>query len=406
MQARSQAATTGKQLSPVEPPGASELYCANPEYSILRLDELPAEQQELFSPLRNDPCFYGLICSRTGNGLHPIAISSDTARLIEGLATPAPLPREILADPETFNAVKRLLFDGVLQIARGAERISGPALCPDRPVPKQPPGPLARLSFEAIEHAASLETTNGSELAVCLYRYNTLPVTPQWLHRLPGGAAAVEEYLQIAPGASQHKNLEQNWIRATPPPDHTSWLMWSSRRNAPRLGAAGYKLYLSPHPSYLRDAFHLWLLAITEGGAYHFKVGGNVRGLLRPDKMVAYFSEHTSLLKAAKRMKNDLRGCPAHGVPFTAELDCGGLASWGSDPPFDETVPVCMQRQSWRQWICNRLGWALARAKRQPSCIAPWRFALERLRLDGVDVESWTPTSTHWLADNPEGTRI
>jgi hypothetical protein len=385
---------------------SAETYRANPGFRILKLEELSAEAQELLGPLRKDPSFYGLICSQTGDGEPSLAVCSQTAKLIDTLATPGLLPRDILDDPEALLAVNRLVFDGILQVARGAEWLCGPAVCPTDSALKRARGLLARLSLEAIQHAASLEAADAMELATCLYRYNTMPVTPQWLRRLPDTAAGVEEYLQIAKGGCQRKVLDQNWICVTTPAKETPWLMWSSRRTVPGSGASGYKLYLSPHPSHLRDAFQVWLPAITDAGAYHFKVGGNVRGLLRPDKIVAYFAEHNSLMEASRLIANGLLGCPAQGVPFASDLNCGALVSWGSDPPFDETVPVWMQRQSWRQWICRRLGSALARAKRQNSEIPAWRFALERLRLDGIDVEFWTPTSTPWFAANAEVTTL
>jgi hypothetical protein len=31
----------------------------------------------------------------------------------------------------------------------------------------------------------------------------------------------------------------------------------------------------------------------------------------------------------------------------------------------------------------------------------PWQFALERLRLDGVDTATWTPVETIWQGSTP-----
>jgi hypothetical protein len=163
------------------------------------------------------------------------------------------------------------------------------------------------------------------------------------------------------------------------------------------VGTTTYKLYLSPLPAHLRDAFRIWLAAITAGGAFHCKIGNDIRGLLRPDKMVAYFGDRAALEEAAQRIKSELCGCPAQGVPFTSDLDCGALMSWGSDPPSEEAVPVWLRRQSWRQWICNRLGAALAVAKHHRCDSMPdWRFALTRLELDGVDL-------ANWVARSPDG---
>ena len=40
---------------------------------------------------------------------------------------------------------------------------------------------------------------------------------------------------------------------------------------------------------------------------------------------------------------------------------------------------------------------ALLRAQREDSGdVAPWRFALERVRRQGVDVDRWVPSATLW----------
>jgi len=91
-------------------------------------------------------------------------------------------------------------------------------------------------------------------------------------------------------------------------------------------------------------------------------------------------------------------------VPFTVELDSGALISWASDPPSKprrslaaktKLAPVDLQR----------LASALMIAKSEKSAAMPaWRFALERLRLEGVDVVTgavstpWQPNLTSKVA--------
>jgi len=86
-------------------------------------------------------------------------------------------------------------------------------------------------------------------------------------------------------------------------------------------------------------------------------------------------------------------GQPIHAVPFTAEIVSNGALSWGCDPVgVARPGPV-----SWRQWVCERLAQALVTARGQTvDGIEPWRFALERLRLDGVDPRTFVPTAA-WL---------
>jgi len=132
-----------------------------------------------------------------------------------------------------------------------------------------------------------------------------------------------------------------------------------------------------------------------------WKIGADLAGLLRPDKIVAYFPDFDALARAAQILCERLDGLPAHGVPFTAEIGGGGLLSWGMDPPRDEALPWSGP-ESWRIWLANRLARALLDARAQTGTVetdpaplnpplAPWRFAVERLRLEGVDTDSWTP---------------
>lgn len=369
----------------------------NPEYELVRLEQLSAEHQQPLSALRQDPSFHGVLRSRSATGLSTKAVSRDTAALLDALTQPGRLPQNALSDSGAELAITQLLWDGILQIARGAEWICGPAVCsPAASLSTQPHGALADLSLQALQHAAALGAGNALELSAHLYRYNTVPLTPQWLRRIPDHNV-VQEYLQIQAGGRNRRELDREWTHVPLTAEQSAWLGWTSRTISISAKTTTYKLYLSPLACRLREAFRVWLGAVTAAGAFHFKLGSNVRGLLRPDKMVAYFGDRSALEEAAELIAQELSGCPAQGVPFTAELNCGALMSWGSDPPTEEAVPPWLRRQSWRQWVCNRLGAALAVAKHYESdAMLSWRFALERLRLDGVDVGNWAPESTDW----------
>ena len=93
------------------------------------------------------------------------------------------------------------------------------------------------------------------------------------------------------------------------------------------------------------------------------------------------------------KLGKELDGCPAHGVPFTAEISGEGLLSWGVDPPESKQMLSWQPQESWRLWLTNRLANALLTARRANSASGPepWRYALERLGLEGIDTESWTP---------------
>jgi hypothetical protein len=119
-----------------------------------------------------------------------------------------------------------------------------------------------------------------------------------------------------------------------------------------------------------------------------FKVGRGLEGLLRPDKIVAYFDtpEHRDIVAAA--LDRALAGCPVHGVPFTADFAgvlCrpDGLVSHGFDPQPGTETP------SWRAWVTRRLAEHLLAAESLPGeGIAD--AAVRAASADGLDTVGWT----------------
>ena len=108
------------------------------------------------------------------------------------------------------------------------------------------------------------------------------------------------------------------------------------------------------------------------------------------------------LAEAARAVESRLGGVAAQGVPFTSEIAGDGLLSWGMDPPATER-DAWGGRESWRLWLTHRLARALLAARSAGEGIEPWRFALERLRLEGVDTGSWTPAASLWGGDLTDG---
>jgi hypothetical protein len=104
---------------------------------------------------------------------------------------------------------------------------------------------------------------------------------------------------------------------------------------------------------------------------------------------VAYFPGREALLDAARALTPIVAGRTAHAVPFTAGITTDGALSWGADP----ASAWMGSRVSWRQWICDRLSAALVSARDAgDTTVAPWRFALDRLALEGVDTGTFMPT--------------
>jgi hypothetical protein len=375
-------------------------FCANPSYELLPFNRLPSDQQELFAALKGDPDFYGILRPREGDALPVKSACKDTALLFMSLQQAGSLPSFVCSEnSEAINReIVELVLDGVLQILHAGELVHGPAgfdaVCEAyerADVNKDAGNEIAQLSRDALLYAQALPFTEANALSARLYSYGRVPSTPFW-KRVFSNEAAVRRCLLLDDGEKNTIQLAGRWEELPADPQNDGWFFWQSRKSSSNRRVAAYKLYVSPHPGSLRDAFEAMVPALESSGANAFKVGKDLSGVLRPDKMVAYFSRFEQLHEAARLIQTRLGGCPAQGVPFTAQIDTP-LVSWGADPPFEKDVPAWLARQSWRLWITNRLAVALVSAKRESSrsALEPWRFALERLSLEGVDIETWTP---------------
>jgi hypothetical protein len=378
-------------------------FRANPDYELVLFDRLPPEQQVLLANLQKDSDLYGILCPRQASGLGVKSVGKDTALLYFTLQQPDVLPAYLRAQfgEECNQAIAELVLDGVLEIEQGAEKggtfVSGSdayGLLYEERESANAPGVLARLSIEALKYAQALEIDDISKLSARMYFYNRVPASPDWVRRLPT-REAVAKHLGIHQGGPNWHILRQDWSEVPLTlPYAAGWRMWQGRHRDLKLASPRitYKLYVSPACESASDVFAETLQVLTQVKASKFKIGEDVYGLLRPDKIVAYFASFEELQDAAWRLRDKLGGCSAHGVPFTAELAANGLLSWGMDPPHEQQVLLWQERQSWRLWLTNRLAVALISAKgKQSGTIEPWQFAMQRLELEGVDTATWTP---------------
>jgi hypothetical protein len=115
--------------------------------------------------------------------------------------------------------------------------------------------------------------------------------------------------------------------------------------------------------------------------------------------MVVYFRQFSDLQEAALKIMSHLEGCTAHGVPFTAELANQGLLSWGIDPPREAYSVSWLGGESWRGKLCNRLAMTIVQASAgrgneatgaAADAVNAAEFAIHRLRLEGIDTDTWT----------------
>ncbi|HVE71857.1 MAG TPA: hypothetical protein VNI54_10850 [Thermoanaerobaculia bacterium] len=317
--------------------------------------------------------------------MHLKGVSRNAADLFLSFAE----PREVDADDDLID----LVLDGVLEVEHGDDFLSGadalPFMCAS-----MSPIECDDLSRDALVHAQDLETSDTSALAQSLYLFNRIPLTPFWRSRFPDRPAILDH---LGTARAPLKNLlEKTWRVSL---DQRHWVSWFSRsRRSHRNDEVTYKLYVSPRPEFLREAFEIVVRVLADFPDAGFKIGNSAADLLRPDKLIVYFLSSEEMAEAGARLARELAGCDPHGVPFTAKIDERGLISWGIDPPDDDVALRWIGRRSWRQWVVERLAAAIAVAKwaRTPAAVEPWRFSLERAARSGIEVETWTPREALW----------
>lgn len=228
--------------------------------------------------------------------------------------------------------------------------------------------------------ARGFRTESAVVVAQWLYRFGTVPRGPA-IDRDFGPADDPMAVLGMTVGGGPRRLLETAY-------EAISLQGWYSFARMPARVqiAAVCKLYVSPRPESLADAFPRIAEAFVRSDVRSFKVGRGIEGLLRSDKIIAYFEDRAHMEDVAGTLSRSLRGCPAQGVPFTAELGGNGLLSSGVDPPAGDAAT------SWRSWVTKGLAASLT-ARRGTPCVDLVAAALADIRLAGVDPDLWMPSA-------------
>jgi hypothetical protein len=382
------------------------IFRGNPHYELVLVDRLTDGERQVLGDVVDDD-LYGILRPSYDCGLQLRSCSLDTALLFLTLVKPGPLPafarRALGADVD--RVVARLVVDGVLEVATDDGYRSGPAAA-GLVVPPGPSGGglgrIADLSTAALRYGEALGDLPTEVLAGRLYSYGRRAVSPELRRRMPD-VLAVDVFAGIALDgpvartlAAAGWSLRPEGARSRPAP----WRCWAAPgfdragSGRPRADEAQYKLYVSPVLDAMPETLTtLAGVLVTSPGVRGFKVARDLVGLCRPDKIVVYVNCLDDLRHGVSRIVEQLAGTGAHGVPFTAAATLDGLVSWGVDPPSKWAAPT-----SWRLWVVERLAEYLGAAVRSadPREIEPLRFALDRLRLAGVNTDTWMPTSSIW----------
>jgi hypothetical protein len=137
-------------------------------------------------------------------------------------------------------------------------------------------------------------------------------------------------------------------------------------------------------------AFARYVEVLSERRMRSFKLSRHPRGLLRPDRLVAYCATRAETDALVLALDQALATFAPQGVPFTAAAP-NPAVSWARDPP----ARVATYAPSWRRWVTRKLAGYL-HASDAPEATERSAFARARLRDDGVDVDVWAPGSALW----------
>jgi hypothetical protein len=374
------------------------VFRSNPEYELVEFARLsPALQAALVESLTDGDCF-GVLRPLVDSGLELKVVGKDTALLFYALGRPGRLPAfvTLAADEEVNALIAELVRDEVLQIALPGGFASGAAaLDPvdEKSEPVEKLGRISRISLDALRFGQRAPGNDALTLSKLLYFFNRMPVTPRWQRRL-GEETALRQFVGIDSG-SLAAVIRTEWKEVDRPPVTRSWRLWSlrdARDGGPR-NADGYKIYVSPTLESIPDVLPAIVDVFVENRVRLFRMGADLPTLSRADKIVAQLDSVQHVEEVGRALDERLGDVPAQGVPFTADLCRDGLISWGIDP-HQPPVETGHDYVSWRRFITRRLAGALLDARDAPRAgLEPWRFALERIRLEGIDTDTWTPLS-------------
>lgn len=359
----------------------------NPALRLVPFDQLSEAVQDNLGALAREHDFFGILVPRSGTPTTPRSLSNDAALLLYAVQEPAVIP--YLADKifgtHAAQRVLQLIADGILEIETETGFMSGAVVLPKLSLSQIKPSRAIQLSHFAIEYGALFPSLPAPAIARRLYMFNRMPSTPQ----LQLAFQSTDQTLAyLTKDSATVRRLTENWVH-----DAKSGF-WISFRAPSDQSPPTYKLYVSPSIEALPDAFPVIVAALVRARCTSFKVGLTASGLLRPDKLVAYFDRLEPMLEASDLMQAGLHGTAAHGVPFAAVMDSAGLLSWGMDPSSDAANSGSGSNRSWREWVTSRVATHIVSARHAGSPV--FAFVHGRLALDGIDSQNWSPNLAIW----------
>lgn len=236
---------------------------------------------------------------------------------------------------------------------------------------------LQALSLTALRTVALGAVGDPAIVAQRLYRFGAMPRQAA-MERDFGPEDDPMGVLGLTMGGAARRRLDGDYV----PSAITGWYSFARLPLRERVPVA--KLYVSPQPAAMARVFPRAVDVLAGAGVRSFKVGRGIEGLLRPDKLVAYFDDRAHLDAVARDIVRRLGRVPVQGTPFTCDAGGDGLVSWGIDPPASDGPA------SWRAWITTRMAEAFAQHSHLDRD-ARVAAVLGALAVDGVDTHFWRP---------------
>jgi hypothetical protein len=238
-------------------------------------------------------------------------------------------------------------------------------------------GRLAVLTRAAVVRVAALTgrvepaTSDPATLASLLYRAGGCVPDGRLDPRWAGHVVTSAERPARAGLAGHTRTAGQHW--------HS----WTATDADP--ATLVHKIYVSP---VVRDVATTLGVILTHApllGVPAWKVGADLAGLHRPDKIVLYLASAERADRVAATLALALEGLGAQGVPFTGQVGSTGIVSRGRD----------VAGTSWRADVCRLVaeslcaGRAALGARARADEVADEALALLGDR--GLDVGTWHP---------------
>jgi hypothetical protein len=357
---------------------------ANPAYQLRRWESMPEGYRRSLDGSVDLSTVVGVLVASPGSFLPDKLVDSAGAELFTMLRVPGRAPAA------ANDRLAELVLDAVLEVQTAKGFVCGPVAYEELVEPEGVPAPIdrvSRLSLAALAYAERLPILSIDRLTARMYGYHRVPLSTRWTRAYPGPVAVLD--------LLRRTNMARHWFGPAETGENVDWLSWIRHQTHVETNPASlpYKLYVSPHVDALPEALPAAITALTATSAPRFKLGADAAGLLRPDKLVVYLRDVHELEAVAHTLTRALAGVRPHGVPFSAELACNGLLSWGGDPP-REAGPIGGGVESWRLSVCRRLAEHLVAARRAPlRRVRPMQYAMARLASDGVRFPMFAPAA-------------